>query len=396
MPSILHLPYELLTCVLGQLSPFDLESVAKTFNKTLYSTSHRLLKPHARWMKNALRISALFPPFATHTNRRLLPSFPGHLEPLNEDWSSTREEMSVRDCRVLGLDLNCLPYIRSSPPDLRSWMKLDGTFGWLEPLGDRVLDDMRPYIGIEGRSPVAPGWQIDLLVKQAGELGLTLPEGFEVFLRSDRLHGHIPSYSAWYFSLSKLVKCPSEFDKGAGGYLVRFHCDQQFCAFSYLYLNPVGNHCVLGSATDIYQDMSTDEIEAPDASQQEQGRDQQDGDNYNDAGAGVEEVKDLAKLDFTLWGLTFEEYLAMTYFEELLSYGAKPFRGLKDYAKHIYRSPIEVEAMRTHIQTLQLNPFSKPEAGKRNKTTIGLMWPAKTMKSETASLTQAMMPLASQ
>lgn len=343
----MHLPPELLARALTDLNVFDLESVAKTFNKTLYTASYALFKPHTMWVKNARRMCALFSPTTTRASRRLLPSFPGHLPQLEPDCSLTREVLSHNDCKTLGLDLKRRPYIRTSPPDLRNWMKLDGTFGWLEPLDDIVAEEMRPHTGMEGERPVAPAWQVDILVNQAHELGLTLPQGFETFLRSDRLHHRIPSYGAWYFRLSKLIKCVPVVDSGAGGYLVRFYCDQQFCAFAYLYMNPSGAHCVLVSAADIYKDMITDSIAAPNVQDQDQDCNQKDGGN-GDGGGDDNESNELGKEDFALIGLTFEEYLATVYFDELLEFAAKPFQGLKDFAKHMYKSPIEVEPMRRH------------------------------------------------
>lgn len=248
--TILLLPPELLSQIFSHLNPFDLECVAKTFDHHLYGVAIHLLKPRAAWVQNARRMCAVFCPSGS---AHLLPSYPGHINPFKTDWSHCREEIPATHYQRLGLDPANGPYIRTSPPDLRRWMKLDDSFGWLVPLDSRMAREMEPHTGREGHRSVADDWQVDLLAKTAQELGLTLSQGFETFLRNNRLHHRIPSYHAWFFQLSRLVKCPSRIDSGAGGYLLRFHVDQQYCAFDYLYMNPAGNHCVILPRVDVYE-----------------------------------------------------------------------------------------------------------------------------------------------
>ena len=348
MPSILHLPPELLVAVLDYLNPFDLQSVVQTFNKTFYAVGDPLLRPWKAWIHNAQSMAALFPPESTHSTRRLCPSYPTHVPTFNDDGVSLRDEIARKDQKSLALDPKRGPYIRCSPPDLITWMKLDGTFEWLEPLDEDLAATMAAYNGAEGDGPVALKSQVDTLIKQASDLGLKIPAGFELFLRSDKLHHRFLSYSAWYFRLSKLIKCPANIDDNQGGYLCRFHFDQQGCAFAYLYLSLSGGHCVLLSQTDIYMCLNEDdEIRVSTSGEPP------DKDNGADSTSEKEDTDEesintdeLEKENFSISGLSFEEYLVTVYFEGLLSFEAKPFKGLRSFVKHVYRSPVEVEDMR--------------------------------------------------
>lgn len=348
MPSILHLPPELLVTILGDLNPFDLLSVLQTFNRNLYGAADPLLRPFKPWIQNAQSMTALFPPETTHSTRRLCPSYPPFIAPFNDDCVSLREEIARKDQRRLSLDPNNGPYIRCSPPDLITWMKLDGTFGWLEPLRGDLAEEMATYNGVEGDRPMAPKTQVDTLVKQASSLGLRLPTGFESFLRSDTLHHRFPSFSAWYFKLSKLIKCPPSIDDGKGGYLCRFHFDQQSCAFGYLYLSLSGGHCVLVSQTDVYSCLNEDGQIEESISDETVDRNE----DVQSTGEGEEteeesiHTDELEKEYFSIAGLSLEEYLVTVYFEGLLSFEAESSKGLDNFVKHVYRSPAEVEHMR--------------------------------------------------
>ncbi|EWZ31315.1 uncharacterized protein FOBCDRAFT_286047 [Fusarium oxysporum Fo47] len=346
MPSFQNLPPEVTIAILKYLNPFDLLSVLQTFNKALYSAAEVAFRPYKEWTRNAQQMVALFPPRSIHSTRRLCPSYPSHIPPLDHDNVSMSEEIPRRDYESLSLELGAGPYIRCSPPDLITWMKLDGSFEWLEPLDEDMADEMLPHNGIEGDRPVAPKADVDALVKQVSDLGLVLPTGFEAFMRSDRLHQRIPSASAWYFRLSKLIKCPAAIDDDQGGYLIRFHFDQQSCAFAYLYLSKSGCHCVLVSTVNVPMCLNEDD---------EINGEQLDGDNE---GEDIDEesidTSELTKEYFSLAGLSFEEYLVTVYFEGLLSFQAESFEGLEDFVKHVYRSPREVEHLRETNEAIKV------------------------------------------
>ncbi|KAF9772846.1 hypothetical protein IL306_009419 [Fusarium sp. DS 682] len=290
--------------------------------------------PYKAWTRNAQQMATLFPPQSTHSSRRLCPSYPSYIPPFDNDGVSFSEEIPRKDYADLSLDLKHGPYIRCSPPDLVTWMKLDGSFEWLESLDEDLAETMAEYNGNEGDRLVASKAEVDALVKKVSELGLVLPPGFETFVRSDTLHHRFPSFSAWYFKLSKLIKCPAAIDDGQGGYLCRFHFDQQSCGFAYLYLSLSGAHCVLVSQVDVYVSLNEDD---------DIDEEQSDGEESDEESIDMSE---LTKEYFSIAGLSFEEYLVTVYFEGLLSFEAEPFEGLKKFVKQVYRSPAEVEHLR--------------------------------------------------
>ncbi|KAH8881969.1 hypothetical protein GQ53DRAFT_753973 [Thozetella sp. PMI_491] len=319
MATIQTCPNEVLCCIFAHLNIFDLESIARTFNKKLYYTAYPFLSPSIPWIKNARSMLALFPP---EEMTPFKPAFAGAIPPLNPTWSTYGHAAPKPPYThaSLGLDPRHDKYVCTSPPDLRSWMKLDGTFGWLEPLDPKMKAEWERYVGAEGEAAVATTEEVDALVKQVAELGLTLPVGFETFVRSKHLHYRIPSCMAWYYQLSPLTKAPKEVDNDAGGYIIKFHYDQQCCAYAYLYMQNDGSHCVLESGDDWHNELG--DIEYYDSGKESDDEDESQGFGSDTA---------------TLHSLTFEEYLVSVYYEQLLWYGAQPFQGLKDYVAHVYR-----------------------------------------------------------
>ncbi|KAF4447829.1 hypothetical protein F53441_8695 [Fusarium austroafricanum] len=262
------LPPELITAILKYLNPFDLLSVLQTFNKTLHGAADPLFRPYKSWVHNAQAMVALFPPGSTHSSRRLCPSYPSNIPPLNDDGVSLRDEIARKDYDALTLKPNRGPYIRCSPPDLITWMKLDGSFEWLEPLDEDIAAEMAEYNGSEGSYPVARKSEVDALVKQVNELGLRLPAGFESFVRIN----------------------------------------------VYGYLND-------------------------------------EGEEADEEGIGMSE---LVKKNFSIAGLSFEEYLVTVYYEGLLSFEADPTEGLISFVKHVYCLPSEVEPISETNEAIKL------------------------------------------
>lgn len=323
MLSIDLLPPELIREVLSNLSPFDLEEVAKTFNKPLYQTAIRLLEPNQQWVKHTREALTIFPPGNSVSQQQLLSPFPGHVQPLAADWGLSRTEFPTSRCKEFGLDPAKAPYFRTSPPVLGNWLKFDGNLAWLSPLNEDLASTMQVYQD-QGGQPLAQGWQVDILAKQVKGLNLTLPKGFETFIRSSVLHYRMASHFAWYFKLSKLIKCPAAVDGARGGYIVRFYCDQQYCAFDYLYLSKSGNHFIIRSYLDFYEDYADDEIAIEDEAPGEEGEKEDEHDWSND--------------EVSLVGLNFEEHLATVYFEEILNFETTPSPELIEYVQYVYKS----------------------------------------------------------
>lgn len=276
--------------------------------------------------------------FARECDPKILPSYPGNISPFQAGSHHDRVEISGSGHERLELDPAGGPYIYSGPPDLH-WMKLDGSFHWLEPLDAETATEMLPYTGVEGDRPLATLQQFEFLAKQADELGVTLPRGFETFLKSDRLHHRVPNASALFFKPST-IKCPPSIDNGAGEYMLRFHCDQQACGFSYLYMTTDGNHCVVYSWVDLFLGLNS-KIPAEGTRR-----------HLGELEKPIRGLDGLSKDDFPLAGLTFEEYLATVYheellnFEELLNYEVGSTKAFKGYVSHVYRNPAELEYMR--------------------------------------------------
>ncbi|CAI4214386.1 unnamed protein product [Parascedosporium putredinis] len=257
-----------------------------------------MLKPQIAWLNNARAMCALFP----LEYQKAGADIPRAYRPIRARLSNQRDELEGYLVDKFGLRSKA-PLYRSSPPDLRSWMNLDGTFWWLEAPNGSSSDR-------KGFSSVAEDWQIDVVIAQAKALGLTLPVGYETFMRSRHLSYRIPSYNGWYYELGKLVPCPPEIDNGAGGYIQVFHFDQQCCAFAYLYLNKAGNHCVLYSHRELYDDnfdFDDPVVAATDVDEDTLKRKE----NVDYSGTNA---------DYNIVGLSFEEYLVGVYFEEQLNF----------------------------------------------------------------------------
>ncbi|VUC27710.1 unnamed protein product [Clonostachys rosea] len=376
MASITSLPPEIIINIINRLNPFEIEAVVRTLNLHLYHPAVHFLASCHGWVKNARAMCKLFP---LSGNRRLLPSYPGHIPVLGE-CQVGGDKIPASQCEDYGLDPIGGPYFRSSPPDLRSWMKLDGSFEWLEPLDGKISDEMVTRHGSEGGQRAAPKSQVDKLIAKATRLGLTLPVGFETFFNSDRLHYRIPSMRAWYFFLGKLVRCPSSMDNSSGGYISRFYCDQQWCAFAYLYLSPCGYHCVWYSGLDLYAEIGIEEEDldeddgqgenGDDGNEEDDCEDETDDDDHNN-------LPQISKKKVALVALTFEEYLAMVYFEELLEFGSTPFEGLCDYVQHVYQSPVNIQHMRKSCATVNcfLRAIRWGSKARKKRSTSPDLWP---------------------
>ncbi|CAI6090791.1 unnamed protein product [Clonostachys chloroleuca] len=393
MASIVSVPPEIIVNILKLLNPFEIEAVARTLNSHLYHHAIHLITPCHGWVKNARAMCKLFPPSG---NRRLFPSYPGHIPVLGE-CELGGDETPASIYEDYGLDPSGGPLLRSSPPDLRSWMKLDGSFDWLKPLDGKIPEQSLRHYELEDspRHRAAPKSHVDKLKAKAKKLGLTLPVGFETFFTSDRLHYCIPSMRSWYFSLGNLVHCPSSMDDGAGGYILRFHCDQQCCAFAYLYLNPSGHHCVWYTGLNLYAEMGIHEGDMDYDGEGEQNNDDdelegedgqgENGDSDNEKNSDEDEGDDddpntlpqISKKKIDLVALTFEEYMAMVYFEELLAAGSIPFKGLCDYVQHVYLSPTKIQHMRKSCPAVNsfLRAIRWGSKTRRKRVTSPDLWP---------------------
>ena len=198
MPNLTDFPVELLHLTLTQLRAFEVELVARTFNKRLYD---------------------ICLPFLT---RRLV-------------YHRNNQLMRRR-------------FTFDKLPNL-DFMDLKGDLRWLSPIdmGPRRTDlQHNPW----ARSESEEQDEVEKLVRTAQRLGLALPEEFLLFMRSQALRTRIPG-DEYTLSLGGLRKCPGAVDKWAGGFIICFLRDDDWDREYYsLYLNSNG-HCVLRSKHDL-------------------------------------------------------------------------------------------------------------------------------------------------
>jgi len=260
MPIFASLPTELLHIIISQLRAFEIERVAKTFNRTLCAICFPLLAKRLAGKRHAKRMINRFGP-------------------------------------IQNLEGGC--------PNL-DILDLKGDLNWLLPLTEGEIDDDRDF-------PVTAKEDVDDLVKTSKRLGLALPDAFVRFMHSEELQSRVPTSDYFLFGPGGLRMCPKEIDGGAGGYIIRFLCDEQNCFYWSLYLDPNPTdgfgHCVLDDEDDanLEDDLNDafDEMAANEAVEQEE----------NDK---AQATKDLLMATLSkerkLFATDFEGFLAEMYF----------------------------------------------------------------------------------
>ena len=123
------------------------------------------------------------------------------------------------------------------------YLELNGDLNWLQP-----VIGSRPHVWDRGEP--ASKEHLDRLVLSAMRVGVEIPQAFLTFMGSKELLERMFLGGDWISLGPSLVKCDPEDDKGGGGYVIRFLCDQQSCRFWFLYVAPGGYHGVLRSAGD--------------------------------------------------------------------------------------------------------------------------------------------------
>ena len=303
MLYLMDLPPEVVLDILHHLRAIDIERVARTFNKSLYSLCLPFLQPLLARKHNA---------------RLMRARFANHDDPFGYAFerNSVIETIADSICPKYDLDPNDGPFTLSPGGLSYEFMDLHGDFSWLAPLDPVLHEVMEVY----HRGPAASEEAIVAIEAQAKKLGLKLPDSFLYFLwAGPRLQRRNPSTSACYYELGPggLKKCPAHVDGGAGGYAVRIYSDQQCCAYWTLYLDPgpEGYHCVLVGSDDanedgflqVYKEMCL-----------EQGwLTQKDLDAATEASVGVAVLKPGGSW---LCATDFEEFVANMYIEGYMSF----------------------------------------------------------------------------
>ncbi|KAM6528363.1 hypothetical protein FALCPG4_009348 [Fusarium falciforme] len=308
---LLSLPQELLLKVVKELHLADVETLAQTFNRRIHATCMPFLTKRIAARKHSKRMKECFGTYNTQS----------HLFKLSEDIA---EQLGFD-----GVDEISIP----DGPTSVEYMNLNGDLFWMEPLDPHTARRMEPH----HQGPAAGDPKlIDKLIADAEKLGLELPPGFVTFMRSEELQYRIPSAQAAFFLLGEdgFRKCPDKIDNGLGGYIIRFFVDQQWCWVWSLYIYP-GGCAVLGSPGDT----NCDPEEAASQLLKEGRATQEEIDRAREMGFPVTYAMEN---DFVLHSLGFEEFLATTYYEELVFYVMNYeqtgiSKGLRDYLDHNYR-----------------------------------------------------------
>jgi len=201
MPVLTDLPVELLHFTISQLRPFEIEPLARTYNKRLYYICIPFLTRRLASRRNAKRMARRFKP------------------------------------------------ISKEPPPNLDFMDLNGDFRWFLPFDEAHAKEMKDH---HSRGVPEENAEVDELIKTAQRLGLSLPEAFTSFMRSSVLQDCTVIEGEFSLEENALRKCPHRVDKWADGYIIRFLCDEDEYAFYSLYIDSKG-HCVLDTEGDPYE-----------------------------------------------------------------------------------------------------------------------------------------------
>ncbi len=182
---------------------------------------------------------------------------------------------------------------KSSTPDL-AYLNLNGSLSWLPSL-DSVLEDA-DEIESYCQEPIMKKKPLKKLIAQAETLHLKIPPPFLTLAKSEDLQRRIPSGDETHISFGSLIRCSPKTDRNAGGYVLSFLSGYQESWTANLYLDTMGQHCVLYSGEDLCPE---------------------DSDEDGDEGEG-EDKEEVWKGDaVTLQALDFEEYMYHTWINEL-------------------------------------------------------------------------------
>ncbi|MGI0490179.1 hypothetical protein ACN4EG_00090 [Alkalinema pantanalense CENA528] len=226
--------------------------------------------------------------------------------------------------------------------------QFQGNFEWLieahAPYHDTNLAIFQGETDItQGALPLPA--QVTVIEEKASELGLRLPPAWVQFLKSAELFCRIRSVTCCYFELGEsFIPFPVE-QTGENGYLMLFLSDSQSCVLWYLYINPVGEHCVISSNRRLYPGIFEDQ----------QTEKEELGDNWDE---------DLDAIHLHFCASSFEEFIYRFWIENEIWFKVQPPRqceihreaplseAQQAYADH-YRNPVQYyEKLRRQIRQM--------------------------------------------
>jgi hypothetical protein len=185
---ILRLANELLLQIISYLRAFEIERLARTFNRRLTDAC----LPHLQSRIAGAR------------NRRLM-----------MDSFSTKDYNYFYDFDINKLFHSWLAETHTfSPPPTDTFANLDhfdlrGDLSWIYPTPSEELQTMFPSPIFTRNPPIATAEQMDGLVSAASKLGVSLPLSFRRFMVDEDLHNRFP-YCGEGFTTSPFVKLDLE------------------------------------------------------------------------------------------------------------------------------------------------------------------------------------------
>lgn len=315
--SLENLPKELLLMTLDYLPLRSIESLALTLNKSITLTCLPLLKPLFTHRRNTQNLTARFGAFGPKTGIacRIV-----SCEELSKP--TAREALGIsKDAKFRHPDWETISEFVEA-------VNCDEPLSWLGPVDERTATEMQPHL-----------WSYKLMDEEVNYLkelckhkGLTLPPGFLKFVTNKELMDRVPSTTANFFEISPLRKMPAALDCGAGGYLMRIYSDQLGCEYWDLYLDPGedGAHCVLYNEMDsgfAEEDINEDMYNCVTEEEIKKAKEE-----------GII-MAPVTHSDISPAGPSFEEWLALTYFEQwlcfVLEFDSNATEALKEYVRNV-------------------------------------------------------------
>lgn len=234
--NLLQLPDECICTILSFLRPSQIQRVALTFNRRLFTMSHLLLAPLAKIRNDEKYFESLFGKF--------------DVEPHENPTKKTFERLGLAN------------YTFSEP--IRSsrhleYLNLKGDLSWFENI---LAQDKGPSWDFEG--PLNDGQKQNIrdLIETARKLGLVLPHAFTKFLLSDELLTKFMKCWSWVPETPLLTKVRGQVEgEKIEGYVFEWFSEPSGCGYMLMYLDKAGRHAIFNCASASVTSVEYDEDE---------------------------------------------------------------------------------------------------------------------------------------
>ncbi|OAL44141.1 hypothetical protein IQ07DRAFT_592577 [Pyrenochaeta sp. DS3sAY3a] len=280
------LPRELLLMITDYLLPTTIESLALTFNKQITLTCLPLLQRLFARRRHAKRMASMFSADNCWRSSETI-----------ETIEQNREKLGIPATSKIGEPTESEYFTRLQ------YLEFKEDLHWLEPRDEKSAE-IRAFSGYALVLPLEAN-QLDDLRAEADALGITIPPSFFKLFADKTLLNRLNIGRGCFAVDGGIRKVPAFIDNGNQGYSIRLSTTPLDFVHCSIYMES-GNqraHCMLGKLHD-----SMDEATAN------------------------EEVY--------LEAYSFEEWLAMTYFNVwlwyVLNYYQEPEEPLREYVRRIY------------------------------------------------------------